>query len=163
MLILRYVDDILVMHHDHMTILDKINGYMLLKPSSVRDPDIYLGAKLHLTRLKHGVWVWGLCPSKYLAQAIKNCENHLLKKLGNCYQLPSWADNPFPMDYCLKLDASNPLGPKCLSFYQHLIGVMRWMMELDRIDIATKYPSYPHTLPTLMWDTLRLPSTSWVT
>ena len=38
--ILCYVDNILVIHHNPMTILDKINGYMLLKPSSVGDPDI---------------------------------------------------------------------------------------------------------------------------
>jgi hypothetical protein len=83
--ILCYVDDILVMHHDPMTILDKINGYMPLKPSSVGDPDIYLGAKLRWTRLKNGVWAWGLSPSKYVAQAVKNCEHHLLEKLSNCY------------------------------------------------------------------------------
>jgi hypothetical protein len=68
------------MHHNPMTILDKINGYMLLKPSSVGDPDIYLGAKLCRTRLKNGICAWGLGPSKYVAQAVKNCEKHLLKK-----------------------------------------------------------------------------------
>jgi hypothetical protein len=73
------------MHHDPMTVLDKINGYMPLKPSSVGDPDIYLGAKLRRTRLKNGVWAWGLSPSKYVSQAVKNCEQHLLEKLSNCY------------------------------------------------------------------------------
>jgi hypothetical protein len=53
--ILCYVDDILCMHHNPMTILDRINGYMPLKPSSVGDPDIYLGAKLKQTRLSNGV------------------------------------------------------------------------------------------------------------
>ena len=83
--ILCYVDDILGMHHNPMTILDKINRYLPLKPSSVGDPDIYLGAKLRRTRLKNGVWARGLSPSKYAAQAIKNCEKHLPEKLGNCY------------------------------------------------------------------------------
>jgi hypothetical protein len=53
---LCYVNAILVMHHDPMTILDKINGYMPPKPSSVGDPDMYLGAKLCQTRLKNGIW-----------------------------------------------------------------------------------------------------------
>ena len=44
--ILIYVDDILVIHHDAMSILAQINNYLPLKPSSVGDPDIYLGAKL---------------------------------------------------------------------------------------------------------------------
>jgi hypothetical protein len=30
------------------------------------------------------------------------------------------------------------LDPECLSFYQNLIGVMRWMVELEQIDIATE-------------------------
>jgi hypothetical protein len=83
---LCYVDDILMMHHDPMTVLDKINGYMPLKPSSVGDPGIYLGAKSRRTHLKNGVWAWGLSPSKYVAQAVKNCEEHLLEKLNNSYR-----------------------------------------------------------------------------
>ena len=54
--ILCYVNDILCMHHDPMTILDQINRYMPLKPSLMGDPDIYLGAKLRQTHLPNGVW-----------------------------------------------------------------------------------------------------------
>ncbi len=48
------------------------------------------------------------------------------------------AENPFPIDYCPKMDISNPLDSECSSSYQHLIGVMRRMVELGRVDIATK-------------------------
>lgn len=136
--ILCYVDDILCMHHDPMTILDRINGYMPLKPSSVGDPDIYLGAKLKQTRLPNGVWAWGLSPSKYVAQAVKNCQTHLTDKLNDRYRLPSRAENPFPVDYAPEMDTTDPLDPECSSFYQHLIGVTRWMVELGRVDIATE-------------------------
>jgi hypothetical protein len=47
--ILCYVDDILCVHQDPMSVLNLINGYMPLKPSSIGDPDIYLGAKLKMT------------------------------------------------------------------------------------------------------------------
>mgnify|MGYP006199594339 CR=1 FL=1 len=47
--ILCYVDDILVMHHDSMSVLHQIDKYLPLKPTSVGDPDIYLGAKLKET------------------------------------------------------------------------------------------------------------------
>jgi hypothetical protein len=33
---------------------------------------------------------------------------------------------------------SDILHPDCSSFYQHLIGVMRWMVELGRINIAAE-------------------------
>jgi hypothetical protein len=36
------------------------------------------------------------------------------------------------------MDTTEPLDPECSSFYQHLIGVTCWMVELGRIDIATK-------------------------
>jgi hypothetical protein len=44
--VLCYVDDILCIHHDAMKVLGKISTYLQLKPDSVGDPDIYLGAKL---------------------------------------------------------------------------------------------------------------------
>ena len=47
--ILCYIDVILCVHHNPMTVLNSINAYMPLKPSLVGDPDIYLGAKLKMT------------------------------------------------------------------------------------------------------------------
>ena len=57
---LCYVDDILCIHHDPMSVMNEINGYLPLKPSSVGDPDIYLSAsKLKQTRLPNGVYGHG--------------------------------------------------------------------------------------------------------
>ena len=42
--ILCYVDYVLMVHHNAMTTLMKIDKYFKLKPSSIGDPDIYLGA-----------------------------------------------------------------------------------------------------------------------
>ena len=33
---------------------------------------------------------------------------------------------------------SEPLSPELALYYQSLIGVMRWVVEIGRIDIATK-------------------------
>jgi len=89
--ILCYVDDILCIHHDPMSVMNEINGYLPLKPSSVGDPDIYLGTKLKQTRLPNGIWAWGLSPSKYVAQAAKNCQMHLTDKLDGKYKIPPQA------------------------------------------------------------------------
>ena len=42
--ILVYIDNILVLYHNAMSVLVQLNKYLPLKPSSVGDPDIYLGA-----------------------------------------------------------------------------------------------------------------------
>jgi hypothetical protein len=136
--ILCYVDDILCTHHDPMSVMNEINKYLPLKPNSVGDPDIYLGAKLKETQLPNGVMAWGLSPSKYIVQAVKNCQLHLTEKLAGRYSISARADNPFPVDYDLSNDLSDLLDPDCSSFYQHRIGVMRWMVEPGRIDIATE-------------------------
>ncbi len=136
--ILFYVDDILCIHHDPMSVMKEINGYLPLKPSSVGDPDIYLGAKLKETQLPNGVMAWGLSPSKYVVQAVKNCQLHLTEILAGRYSIPARVDNPFPVDYDPSTDLSDMLDLDCSSFYQHLIGVMRWVVELGCIDIATE-------------------------
>jgi hypothetical protein len=96
---------------------------MPLKLSLVGDPDIYLSAKLEMTQLDHGIWAWGLSPSKYVAQAVKNCAKHLTDKLNYRFCLPQQADKPFPCDYCPELDLSEPLDPESSSFYQHLLSM----------------------------------------
>ncbi len=143
------VDNILCIHHDALSVLTQINRYLPLKPTSVGDPDIYLGAKLKETQLPNGIFAWGMSPSKYVNQAVKNCQTHLTAKLNDKYKILTRADNPFPTNYCPDTDVTEPLDPECSSFYQHLISVMRWMVELGRVDIATEvsmllsYLAYP--------------------
>jgi hypothetical protein len=81
---------------------------------------------------------WELSPSKYIVQAFENCQVHLTDKLIGKYSIPTSADNSFPVNYDPSTDHSNIFDPKCSSFYQHLIGVMKWMVELGRIDIVTE-------------------------
>jgi hypothetical protein len=74
----------------------------------------------------------------------------LTDKLNGKYSIPARADNPFPVDYDPSTDLSDILDSDCSSFNQHLIGVMRWMVELGCIDIATEvsmlssYLACPH-------------------
>ena len=120
-----------------MSVLARINSYLPLKPTSVGDPDIYLGAKLKQTQLANGVWAWSLSPSKYIQQAVANCATHLSQNIDGQHSIPNTADNPFPTTYNPDTDESEPLNPDRASFYMHLIGCMRWMIETGRIDIAT--------------------------
>ena len=115
--ILVYVDDIICIHHDAMSVLDQINKYLPLKPTLVGDPDIYLGAKLRETQLPNGVWAWGLSPSKYVNQAVQNCQTHLTEKLGVTFMIPAKAANPFPEKYCPDTNMTDPLDSECSSFF----------------------------------------------
>jgi hypothetical protein len=75
---------------------------------------------------------WGLSPSKYNAQAVKNCQTYLTEKLNGKYAILARANNLFPLDYDPLTELSDLIDTECLSFYQHLIGVMQWMVDLDK-------------------------------
>jgi hypothetical protein len=89
--ILIYVDNILCIHHDAMPVLDKLDKYFTLKPSSVGNPSMYLGAKLKLTQMSNGVWAWGMSPVKYIKEAVSNCKKHLKLNYDGRYVLPTQA------------------------------------------------------------------------
>ena len=136
--ILCYVDDILVIHHDAMKVIHQIDKYMTIKPSSMGDPDIYLGAKLSKMTMANNVWCWALSPAKYVKEAVQNCKKHLKEEYGGKYSLPKTAPNPFPYNYEPEMDTSDVLLPDLASYYQSLIGITRWMVELGRVDIAVE-------------------------
>ena len=135
--ILCYVDDVLVVHDDAQPVLDRIDKFMKLKPGS-SDPDMYLGAKLKKVTLANDVIAWSISPSKYVQEAVRNCENHVKENFATDFQLLKYAPNPFPIGYEPELDISRELTPDEASYFQTIIGVMRWMVELGRVDIGVE-------------------------
>jgi len=73
------VDDYLAIHHDAEGALWQIDKFFPMKAGSIGDPDIYLGSKLHQVIMDNGVTAWALGPSKYVHEAVKNVEIHLLE------------------------------------------------------------------------------------
>ena len=63
--VLIYVDDVMVIHHDAESVFWRIEMYFKLKPSLIRNPDIYLRANLKKMRLENGVWAWVNSPVRY--------------------------------------------------------------------------------------------------
>lgn len=79
--ILVYVDDILCVHEDPDSILAEVDNYFLLKPNSIVELDVYLGAKLKLMQLENGVSVCRLSLSKYVKNAVQNCKKYVSETL----------------------------------------------------------------------------------
>ncbi len=75
---------------------------------------------------------WAFGSSQYVQSAVKNVYEHLAK-LG--MKSPCKAPNPPTFDYCPEIDVSQELGEDDASYYQTLIGVLRWIVELGQIDI----------------------------
>ena len=136
------MDDILVIDADATSVLHAVNGFLPLKVDKNKgEPGIYLGSKLSQAKVgTEGVRAWGMSLSKYVQESVRNVEKILRDDYPRAYRLPraSKAKNPLPGDYEPELDESTVLDPGKASFYQSLIGMARWMIELGRIDIATE-------------------------
>ena len=136
--ILCYVDDILVIHHQPEDVIKKIDKYFPLKPGSVGKPDMYLGTKLREITFTNGEKAWAMSPSKYVQESVSNCVKHVKANMSDMFNLPKKAINPFPTDYEPMEDGTPELDAEHASYYQQLIGIMRWMVEIGRIDIDTQ-------------------------
>lgn len=130
-----YTDDILAIGVDPKDVLTRLNRYFSLKPDSIHPPDNYLGTKIKLTTLPNGVKAWGQSSSHYVLNAVKNLEEWMEK---NGYKLPRRATTPMAVAYRPELDVSPVLNANLANYYQSLVGVLRWAIEIGRIDITTE-------------------------
>ena len=76
--------------------------------------------------------LWAFGSSQYVQSAVKNEWEHLAKR-GK--KLPYTAPNPLSTDYWPEIDVSLELGEVDAYYYHSLIGVLRWIVELGRVDI----------------------------
>ena len=96
---------------------------------------MYLDAKLCKTRIHNEVWARAMSPTKYVHKAVRNCTVHLSSNYGGKYKMPKKAENPFKMGYDPELDTSPELDSNAVPWYLTITGILRWMIELGRIDI----------------------------
>ena len=67
---------------------------------------------------------------------MKNVETHVAKVNDARWQLPTKADTPLKASYRPELDVSPELDTANAAYYQSLIGVLRWIVELGRVDVC---------------------------
>jgi hypothetical protein len=133
--ILTYVDDCLVVSHNPKQIVDTLQDEYKYRLKDVGPPTRYLGAQIGRYKFDDGSTAWYMSSELYLQQAIKEIEGKwgpLDKLFGNRQLL----DVPMPPGAHPELDTSKFLDDDTMQLYQSYIGVLRWAVELGRIDLA---------------------------
>ena len=131
-----YVDDALVISMDPKTIIEKqIGKYWEIKKESIGIPNIYLGNKVTKLKMDNGVSAWGLSSSQYVQAAVVNVERYLAKKN---LKLPKKVQSPLTDGYRPELDTTPELKDGEASYYMSLVGILRWIVEMNRIDISVE-------------------------
>ena len=132
-LLLVYVDDILVVSHDPKSTMDRI-GQMYDLKDSVKRPQRYLGANIERRQTRDGRVVWAMSSRDYVRNAVQVVKD-MLHEDGLALKVGKQADRPMPKSYHPELDVSPELSAEMANRYQQLIGMLRWAIELGRIDI----------------------------
>ena len=130
---LLYVDDCLCVSENGRQALDEIDKYFPMKPGSIGPPSLYLGAKICKMELPNGVKAYALSTSQYVQEAVRNVEKYLLSK---GMKLSNKRSTPIVSNYRPELDASTELDEIGSTYYQSLIGILRWIVEMGRVDIG---------------------------
>jgi hypothetical protein len=137
--ILVYVDDVLTISHTPQTHLEQIKATYELNPNSIGPPTRYLGADVERVTRPHdpmGQEYWSFSARSYVKNAVKNVSTMFLEE-GR--YLKSTAKPPFPSTtYRPEMDTSDECNEEMATRYMQLIGVLRWAVELGRLDIYTE-------------------------
>ena len=130
-LVLCYVDDVLSISDDPKATLLDLTSVFKFKDDKIKPPNIYLGAQLE-QMIVDGSECWKISAEKYVTASVKNVEEALAKR---GLRLPSKCYTPLPSDYRPELETSPELKSDGIQQYQELVGVLRWAVELGRVDI----------------------------
>ena len=137
-MILVYVDDCLHFDHEPNTLMDYLESIYRLKDKA-EAPDRYLGANMDKVQLEDGRVLWSMASYDYVKSSIANLEKTLEKEGSRPLRTygKRAGERPFPVDYRPEVDVSPELGDELGNRYLQLIGILRWAIELGRIDITT--------------------------
>ena len=132
---LVYVDDCLLVHHEPDPVMEELKTHYSLKNDTHGPPERYLGANVEMFQLGDGTSYWSMHPRDYVVQSVKLVQ-------GWCVEdKRPWKKkrkNAMQHNYLPELDTSRELGDDLGTRYQQMIGILRWAVELGRIDIITE-------------------------
>ena len=114
--------------------MEEIQSTLKFKKNKIEEPEFYLGAKLEKKKL-NGKAVWTMSITEYVKASIKNVEEQLQRE-GK--KLPTKAPTPMASNYYPEMDSSPELDSPEIRTFQELIGILRWAVEIGRVDILTE-------------------------
>ena len=135
--ILVYVDDILIVADKPQEYMDVLSKHYYVKETSIGPPNLYLGTQYRRVTDRSGKQCWSSSTDSYVKEAtsiVFERMNAMGLKLTKKSKSP---EHPFSNEsYRPELDVSDVCTADEHQFYQQIVGIARWMIEIGRIDIA---------------------------
>jgi len=135
-LMLIYVEDVLHIAEHHEEDMAKLGREYRLK-DNVGPPGRYMGGNIEKVQTDDGSVAWSLSSYDYLINTVQQVEDELIKKDFTFKQFGTGL-RPYPACYRPEIDVTPVLDEERTNRFQQLIGILRWAIELGRIDILTE-------------------------
>ncbi|KAL7474915.1 hypothetical protein ACHAW6_000858 [Cyclotella cf. meneghiniana] len=127
-LLLVYVDDCLAVSHDPELTMLKIE----LKDDKFGTLESYLGAGIEKFTLPDGTEAWSMKSDKYCKAAVETVKAMLVEEGKRSHK------GPLPPGYKPELDITKELDVEKVQHYQQLIGILRWVVELEGLTLQSR-------------------------
>lgn len=141
--IMCYVDDVLLCHKNPDKYMQQIQkDYRMKSPPEF--PKMYLGADVSRFEIpaQDGVparTAFAISADSHIKKALQMIETRLGQDKVHFKTSNKTASQPFnTQSYRPELDTSEPCDDKQAQFFQSLVGIMRWLTEIGRLDILTE-------------------------
>jgi len=134
--LLIYVDDVLHIAENTEEDMAKLGRAYRLK-DRVGPPDRYLGGNIEKVQTDDGSVAWSLSCYDYLNNALKQVQDELSERNLSLKQSETGL-RPHPSSYRPEVDVTQVLDEEKTNRFHHLIGILRWAIELGRVDILTE-------------------------
>ena len=118
--------------------MEKIGIRFEIKNDEYGPPKTYLGADVEIFQLPDGSKAWSLLSTSYVASAVETVRALLAEDGRELKSGKRPHKGPLPHGYKPELDVTDECDADMTSRFQQLIGILRWAVELGRIDIQVE-------------------------
>ena len=136
--ILCYVDDILVISERPEEFMQSFAKLYQLK-NGYGFPSTFLGVDIAKYKISdhrgNDMMCFGFSSANYVTRIIKDLDMKI-KALMPTYIFPTYVVAPLSSTYHPETDNTEELNDEYTTFYQGLVGVLRWLVEVGRVDLS---------------------------
>jgi hypothetical protein len=117
--------------------MEQLGEHYTLKPGSVRPPAEYLGSDIKKFVIppvngEETEPCWSMSADTYVKRAVADVVR-TLDEVGQ--RLKTRVTTPMDSGYRTELDATPELDERKANYFRRFIGILRWVVELGRVDI----------------------------
>jgi hypothetical protein len=128
---LCHVDDVMVISHKPQGTIEGTQSVLKLKGDKAGPPDMHLGVTLEKKKNAQGTDCWTMSPEKCVKAAVEYVE----KKIGTSPHSKGQCPAPVKTGCDPAEDDTPELNAEGLRHHQELIGILRWAVEIGRLDV----------------------------